>query len=114
MPVEYCHTGDHYVDLDHDNDGAYLNGTGYCCWNHMTDEQHAEQEAQESQEAQERKLIVRKHRPLRDDGACPDCLSVDVGRFADFGLLSGFNCCRDCDWQEYVTPKKVTFEGEIS
>lgn len=38
MAVEYCHRGDHYVDLDWNCEGHYF-GTEWCCWSHLTEEE---------------------------------------------------------------------------
>jgi len=43
MSVEYCHRGDHYVDLDYDCEGAYIN-LEWCCWEHLTDEEQEKEE----------------------------------------------------------------------
>ncbi len=36
MAVEYCARGHHYVDLDYNVEGVYIN-LEFVCWDHMTD-----------------------------------------------------------------------------
>lgn len=46
MAVEYCHRGDHLVDLDYNCEGTYLFeepsdfiARRWCCWDHLTAEE---------------------------------------------------------------------------
>ena len=50
MAIEYCHRGDHYVDLDHFVEGAYgITGKfEWCCGTCMTDEEVDHQEHKEN------------------------------------------------------------------
>ena len=42
MAVEYCHRGDHYVDLDWNVEGRYFD-LEWCCWDHLTDKEQEEE-----------------------------------------------------------------------
>ena len=44
MAVEYCHRGGHYIDLDYHVEGKYVNGTEWCCWEHLTEDEQEELE----------------------------------------------------------------------
>lgn len=47
MGVEYCHGGDHYVDLDYNVEGAYTKGK-FTCWDHLTDSEQGVVEEDET------------------------------------------------------------------
>ena len=42
MAVEYCHRGDHCVDLDRNVEGFYDENNEWVCEAHMTDEEMEE------------------------------------------------------------------------
>ena len=39
MAVEYCHRGDHYIDLDYNVEGCYNKKLQWVCFDCMTDEE---------------------------------------------------------------------------
>ena len=59
MAVEYCHRGDHYIDLDKNVEGKYLDNNGileWCCWDCLTDEEVEQDERKEEFETFVRKM----------------------------------------------------------
>ena len=46
MAVEYCHRGDHYVDLDINCEGKYI-GNEWVCWEHLTEEEQEKLELED-------------------------------------------------------------------